>query len=405
MKEWEKLVQRLADNIRPNHLTLYLIVNAEDAQTARSILKPLDQLPTLKNCGLWLNKDKIPELKTIAQETAKCLTSSVRTMKPFRYLELPIEIRWRILEYSDLVYDRAIGWKAPLPSLWKMPSPYCSCEHELDRDTIDSGMHLPDCSRDEMDAIDLQPYVADYKFGASHCCKKSSRFTRCNLTPAGFCECIFHCKHSAYSSSLLAQPRTGVHPLLLVSKQVSQDAVSVFFQRNRFFVIPPCNLFALWHPDQLKFDPERIVTPMPRLELSLFLSSLARNALRNIRYLEWILPQFKNYTTASKSAYLDYLDTVEMMAQAMVLPQLTLVLDLRGGIKIKDSIENNHFYWLTRVAPDGKVYDRVLHPLRRLEGLKDFFLYLRRVNKRFVPGGCAYDNDEMKYEKAVMGEE
>ncbi|KAL5409793.1 hypothetical protein PMIN06_002188 [Paraphaeosphaeria minitans] len=133
---------------------------------------------------------------------------------------------------------------------------------------------------------------------------------------------------------------------------------------------------------------------MPRLELYLFLSSLARDALRDVQYLEWILPQFKNYNTAPKSAPADYLDTIELMARAMVLPEPTLFLDVRGGIKIEGSIEGDCFYWQARVASDNKVYDGVLHPLRRLDGV--FFVYLQRVKRRFPQGGCAYDNDEMK---------
>ncbi|KAF2442154.1 hypothetical protein P171DRAFT_62419 [Karstenula rhodostoma CBS 690.94] len=426
MKEWEKLVQRLAESIRPDHLTLYLIVSVNDAETAKTVLKPLARLPRLKNCGLWLNKDHVPELKTIVRKTVKRLTSSARARKPFRYLDLPIEIRWRILEFSDLVYDSALGWKPPLSALGKIPSLYCSCEQYIDRDTIDSGMHFPDCTRGVMDATELQPYVHDFdvEYGARHCCDsgKPLRVTRCKLSCAGFCECIFHCEHSAYSSSLVAQPRNGVHPLFVVSKQVNQDVVSVFYQRNHFLVVPPCNAFSLcrpryrhhnyppWHPEHRR----RIVIPMPRLELSLFLSSRPPNALQHIRYLEWLLPEFTNYTTAPKSAYLDYLDTIELMAQAMNLPRLTLVVDLRVGTPYEDWMEAS-VWWPTRVASNGEVYDRVLQPLCRLEGLKDFFVYLRRVKKDVPPGyhpdmhlpssWWADDNDEMKYEKGVMGED
>ncbi|KAJ4345722.1 uncharacterized protein N0V89_011857 [Didymosphaeria variabile] len=339
LKEWERLVQRLAECIRPDYLTLYLIVNVKDAATAQAVLKPLYQLPRLKDCGLWLNKEHVPELSMLAQETVKRLKKSAHTEQPFKYPDLPIEVRWRILEYSDLVYDNALEWKPPPSSLGRVPRPFCSCIQD------------------------------------------------------------------------------GPHPLFLVSKQVHHDAVPIFFQRNRFLVLPPGDIYGyrpqLYDPYMGVPPPDyrrRIVIPMHRVELSLFLSSLARNALQHIRYLEWLLPQFENYTTAPKSAYLDYLDTIELMAHSMNLPLLTLVVDLRTEYPYQDW-ELDNFCWPRRHAADGALYDRILQPLCRLEGLKDFFVYLRRV-KKHTPGypwqfhprlRWAYDKDEMKYEKAVMG--
>ncbi|KAL1603915.1 hypothetical protein SLS60_005507 [Paraconiothyrium brasiliense] len=412
LKEWERLVQRLAECIRPDHLTLYLIVNVKDIATAQTVLMPLYQLPRLKECGLWLNKEHIPELSMLAQDTVRRLKKPVHTDQPFKYLDLPIETRWRILEYSDLVYDKALEWKPRLSSLGKMPRPNCSCIEYVHGYMVDEGLHLPDCTTSDMDATELQD-MDDWKteYSAEHCCyryKNRSRF-HCKVTHTGFCECIFNCKHSAYSSGFMLGPRDGAHPLFLVSKQVHQDAVPIFFQRNRFLVLPPGKAYA-YRPLPIDWPPawgRRVIIPMHRLEISLFLSSIARNALQHIRYLEWLLPQFKNYTTAPKSAYLDYLDTIELMAQAMNLPLLTLVVDLRMEYPYRDW-ESDWEPYLGRLPADGAVYDRILQPLRRLEGLKDFFVYLRRLKS--VPVGApqyhlrrAYDNDERKYEKAVMG--
>ncbi|KAF1975213.1 hypothetical protein BU23DRAFT_377839, partial [Bimuria novae-zelandiae CBS 107.79] len=110
LKEWEQLVLRLAEYIRPNHLVLYLIVNVHDVETAEAVLKPLDQLPTLKNCGLWLNNDPIPDINTLVRATVKRLKSPRTPDEPFNFLGLPIELRLRILEYSDLIYDSVLEW-------------------------------------------------------------------------------------------------------------------------------------------------------------------------------------------------------------------------------------------------------------------------------------------------------
>lgn len=55
------------------------------------------------------------------------------------------------------------------------------------------------------------------------------------------------------------------------------------------------------------------------------------------------------------------------------------------------------------MVSDGKVYDVVLQPLRRLKELKNFYVYMRRV-ERMRTSNNAYGSDEMKYKKVVMGE-
>lgn len=411
LAEWKKLVQRLTENIQPDHLTLYLIASVKDIETAESILEPLHQLPVLKDCGLWLSREHVPELKSLAQETIKRLTTS---KQPFKYLDLPIEIRWRILEYTDLVYNNILEWKPPLSSLGRVPRQYCTCTQYVDVDVIEDGpysrgIHFAECVVPIVDATSLEADLEWYvDRSVRHCCNTVQMHSPCARSRAGFCECIYHCDHSAYSSCALPGQRGDVPPLFLVSKQVLQDSIPVFYRRNKFLVSPPGVTPLRWVRDWPRgLRGPRSVIPMRRVELSLFFSSLQRNALQHIRYLEWLLPRLDNYTRAPRSTYLDYLDTIELMAQAMNLSQLTLVLNLRVvGRYIPQTQE---FSRPERTRSEGAVYDRILQPLTRLTGLKDFFVYLRRVRKKhagtmYRPRDIwAYDNDEMKYEKAVMG--
>ncbi|KAJ4296293.1 hypothetical protein N0V90_006338 [Kalmusia sp. IMI 367209] len=311
LKEWETIVQMLADCIRPFHLTLYLIVSVPDAKTAKMVLKPLDRLPTLKNCGILLNRKPIPEFISLAQKTVQRITAPVTSCRGlhFRYLDLPIEIRWKILGYSDLVYHGALEWKPPLSSLGR----------------------------------------------------------------------------------------------------VRQDAITIFFQRNQFLVSPsgtvPARLVSSF-PEFLRHH--GLTIPMQRVELSHFLSALTPNALQHISHLEWLVPRFSHYTRAPKSAYLDYLDTIELMAHAMNLPRLTLILNLR--ISYRTDVDDHGFRWPIRQPGDGAVYDRLLRPLGRLKGLKNFFVYLKRVSKKIdwtmsERQRFKFDNDEVRYEKLVMGED
>jgi hypothetical protein len=102
------------------------------------------------------------------------------------------------------------------------------------------------------------------------------------------------------------------------------------------------------------------------------------------------------------------------MARAVNLPQLTLVVNLRAVTQYEDWMPQ-YLWWLPRHASDGKVYDRIPQALRRLNGLKDFLVYLQRVRREFPLDhsshqcryslGWGYANDEMRYEKAVTGED
>jgi hypothetical protein len=420
MKEWERLIQRLTECVRPSHLTLYLIVNVPDIKTAEAVLKPLGQLPTLKNCGIWLSSKSIPQFNRLIRTTIGRLTTPsldhrnmpTRTLdQPFRYLDLPQELRCRILEYSDLISGADLEWKPSISSLGNIRDPRCSCEkyfgHRFDH------THIEDCKTEYLEPSDVGEFFTDWdiaSISAEHCflCEHDSLIKICKKTQAGFCECIFHCTHSADSSSTVPTSRKGVPSLFLVSHQVREDAIPVFFRRNRFIISPPgivpIRFFARW-PERLHLD--RAVLTMQRVELSLFLVSLPRGALHHIRYLEWVLPQFANYRTAPKSAYLDYLDTIDMMTQAMNLPLLTLVLNLR--VVDRDTHWEDSF-WPRRYDRDGKMYETILNPLCRLKGLKDCFVYLRRIPKKGAyrsnytgKHGWVFDNDEMRYEKAVMG--
>ncbi|KAF2465008.1 uncharacterized protein BDR25DRAFT_306872, partial [Lindgomyces ingoldianus] len=408
LSDWQNLVRRLSRCVRPNRLTLRLIAKAPDVKTAEALLEPLNQLPTLKECCIWLNQDPIEGFLDLIQKTVQRLTTRPPSdpKMPFRYLDLPQELRFRILEYTDLVSDADVEWKPSLSNVDPIPALDCSCIDELGRDTFELVGHLEGCTTKYLN--DPSKYLGSPEedfFKGIHC-RYDPRC--CERAYDGICDCLFNCGHAAYSSSHGKVAR--VHPLFLVSRQVKDDALPIFFQQNRFVVSPLGIVTPRWaSPDGSHIY--RIVIPMPRLELSLLLSSLSRDALRHLRWLEWVIPQFENYQQAPKSAWPDYLDTIDMMVHAMHLPKLTLVLNLRAS---QHEYDRTRPSWPVRYNKDGTMYDRIVGPLCRLRGLKDCFIYLRRVYKKgsenFYHSGTdadfyAFDNDEMRYEKLIMGQD
>jgi hypothetical protein len=402
-KEWEKVVRRLSELILPSRLNLYLIANCPNMETAEAILKPLDALPTLKGCGLFLNKERKPELIELIQTTAKRLTTPPddKEAKPFRYLDLPLELRYRILEHSDLVAATDLEWKPKLQSLGPLKDPHCSCVHDWSYNDFIRVGHLPHC-RPAYDTA-LSSFLFDAnEFLEQHICSNCDTLSTTNRTLYTY-ECGFKYKYSAYSSNC-ARPRR-IHPLFLVSRQARQDALPIFFQQNRFLITPPgVHYSRLICSNLYGFRTYQRTIPMPRYELSIFLSSLPSMALRYVRRLEWLLPQFSNYRAAPESAYFDYLGTIDMMAQAMHLPLLTLVLNLRVSMRDSEAWAISYPF---RRQRDGDMYNKILLPLQRLHGLKDCFIYLKRIVEYIDDFNrwAYYDSDEMRYEKEIMGQD
>ena len=108
---WKKIVDHLALSANVSKLELKLICDVEDSKAADLILGPLKQLK-LSKCTLRLNEKYIPELEYLARQAVLRATSHNPAIRdPFRFLDLPTELRQRILSFTDLVTPfREIEW-------------------------------------------------------------------------------------------------------------------------------------------------------------------------------------------------------------------------------------------------------------------------------------------------------
>jgi hypothetical protein len=389
MKQWVRFLDGLACCLPPDSLTLYVITNAPDVETAAAILKPLERLPTLKGCGLFLNLKANEELLNLAETTVRRLTTprTSTDVAPFRYLDLPQELRYKILENSDLISKADLEWKPRL-------SDDCTINDAKVKQKIK----------------DRREGDRNYEYHhAKHCCNSQtcgcfpSYRGPCRKDYGGFCVCYLNCEHSAYTSTI-RRARKGPHPLFLVSRQVRQDAIPVFFRNNRFVItrIQDAQLRSL---GDIFYSRTRSAFHVRRRELSVFLSVMHPLALRHLRYLEWSLP-----STPRPAKIDDYLQAIDVMADAMNLPRLTLVMNLRGfHSPDNDYYEDDDFRaWdVRRKSTKTNYYDTILKPLRRLKGLKDCFIYLMRLKSQNLDRSkhwdCIFDSDEVRYEKAIMG--
>jgi hypothetical protein len=132
--------------------------------------------------------------------------------------------------------------------------------------------------------------------------------------------------------------------LFLVNREISADAMSLYYSRKRHTIYPPHHRsFQAGYS-----EPEPWWNDCPcttsKTELSLYLSAITRGALRRITSLEWIVPYWAaTRLSPHKRAYdpygrlepksltmpywHDYLDTLHMMEYGLDLQNLTLIFN------------------------------------------------------------------------------
>lgn len=319
------------------------------------------------------------EISQLVRKVVRKLTV-VQDPAPFRYLDLPPELRFAILEYI-LVSAHVVQWR---PRNWVERSPPCQVCRDHGRIITDEGDSL--CLPDDCLQAKLVPNIE-----TKRCCKRCAEEDY-----SGICYCSTH--GQICSSSCRCQPPR--HPLFSVSSQVRQDAIAVFYARNQV-AVTYCGspLFRVSSPKSIYWNDRTLVDGipyLPRTDLSLYLSAIARNALQHIRWLEWILPSMPHdYLLPRTPAWFDHLDTLLLMENAMNMPALTFTINLAAQT---ESWQN---YWIERV---WRRFEMVILPVRQLSeaGLKDFFVHLPRC--KYIEEGRRVHH-EQDLERAVMGKD
>jgi hypothetical protein len=430
LKAWALLLERLSRSSRPGQLRLRVIFCAKTMDDARAIIEPMSRLPLLKDCGIcaevlrqscwWIPepvrfntaklRNKLTNSKRkdclrpswvhygerykkprstnedtqiallVQQMTQKLTVISNPDRVPFRYLDLPQEIRFAILEYTDLVSPDAVQWR---PRERIKPPVVCEyCESHGYRIENDDGEYICFCHLYALSSIECI---------ASHtCCRYCRSEDRSNI-----CYCSY--RGPIWSSACRCYlPR---HTLFCVSSQVRQDAIATYYACNEILVTPYNSpVIRRMNPNDVEW-PVKAICWQPRIELSLYLSYIAPSALQHIRRLEWLLPSSdQTYLRPRTRAWFDYIDTILLMEHAMNLPALTFTINLAASGLFRRTyvgMPSNKAAW--------SWYEDVVLPVRRLgeAGLRDFFVYLRRQGVT----DARREHHERDLERAVMGKE
>lgn len=191
LANWAVICGRLSRVSRPGSLSLFLAVDCDDVTTAEAVTRPLRQLPVLADCVLRLASKRNDHIQGLARETVNLLIRKRLTTNTlsFKYLQLPTEIRLRILEYA--------------------------------------------CQRDDIHIIRAAVSIGTKCGPACH----AVEITGTRIRSHDLVKCYCERSHSAASNGRCQCLLTGFpFSYFLVSKQFRQMATEAFYGQNQFIV-------------------------------------------------------------------------------------------------------------------------------------------------------------------------
>ncbi|OTA59579.1 hypothetical protein K449DRAFT_384917 [Hypoxylon sp. EC38] len=330
---WQATARHILSRVEPGTLSLHIISDTGDSEETRSVCQPLLDFPgKLKECELRLGWKRQPHVSALAFEIGTRIQGGDPESwnKPFRFLDLPFEIRRHILQYTDLVtpfnrvtWDSKTGFKAVFNNCWYLCG---SCE---------PGLHyaclMRWCKRDDT-----------YETGC-FCPNRQSAY-------ASICHCW--CSPKA---------------LMSVSRAVYQDAIDLFYSSNRVMIIPSEGLdYRFCSPNSLS-----------RLDASRFITRhMWPGVLRHLRTLEFIFPYLgpESCPETCSPLYLDWCFAIDHLKAYANLAQLTVIVHtwLRGSSDVRPSLIQSGWTGESTL----KAQARLLTPLQALRKMKRFFVFL-----------------------------
>lgn len=342
--DWHAAAAHLASYIAPGKLELALVcdIPRDDVETAERVLASLHLLPLLKNCHVRLCGTQDTRLQELAQAAvlrargiASSESPSVLNSSSPRLINLPRELRLRILEYTDLIAPwKEVTWSRDKRGYYREAVEPCFSAEGSGR-----------CSPE---------FHHGCQFGD---CSSRSSWPELSLG----CFCIR--RHTAFSSRCRCwAPPTR---LFLVCRTLYLDANVVFYSGNRFIVIdgPSSNPFVPWAPGNY---------PHESLAASHFLHHIVpRHCLGYIRFLELVFAPFTHLSRPRDEhpALEDWAETLDWVKDKLNLPALTLRMIMAGnrGFRPDGSLE------MTRAQGKevGATHIRIISPLQRLGAATD----------------------------------
>ena len=372
MKTWQAFARRLGISVAPKELNLRFICDVADERTAYEAVGPFLSMPLLASCSIRLGrKTSIPGLQGLASTTALRAVGdfSPHYHHPFRLLDLPPEVRLRMLEYTDLVTPlRQVEWHPENGFRVRYFDNLCQ----------DKQGHM--------------------KTRCSEC-----RWRACSLERSFGCFCQRH--HAAFSSSTRCKCWSPPVDLFLVCKSFLEGSRHIFYSANRFMVTPAASIYGT--------NPKK---PASLEASTFFLKAVPSTALHFLRWVDLVLQPFDDqHYNASKIVYKEWLEVISLIKGRLRCANLTLRVYMAALFPItKES-------WPPTITPEQdsamiQSYGKLIKPLSALEDLDTFNVYLfwpfHPTEKHSWPywrqgrsRDSAIRKQELELERLVMGDD
>lgn len=358
--DWRLTAFYIASRVNPERLNMSLVCDLDPrdprvSSAARLAVSPFNNLAPLKSCHIRLCRTPHRELEEISRNAVLRARGIVSHDEPTYTLgnttvgsgsmlmSLPREIRFRILEYTDLITPwREVRWSRQYtryqPSI--VSCYYQNCPSELHHGCqfrkCWGGFFLP----------------SEYK----------------NLNPRPPVGCFCRIRHAGFSFNCRCWSPPA--DIFLVCRALCEDAQVVFFSGNRF-IVHDFQPGAVW--GEYGWGPYM----NDRLAVSEFLTNIVPVArLADIRSLEITSPPYNHdaWPQDGCRALYDWVETVRLIKQKMNLDGLALRLTMHhakelGAVDFLQDMTEHQAHEIRQA------YTRILGPLAGLgeEGLKSFY--------------------------------
>ncbi|KAI1750026.1 hypothetical protein F4782DRAFT_511049 [Xylaria castorea] len=334
IRRWHDAAQHILSHASPGALSLHLVCGTHEEVLIHDTLRPLlATAGTLKACDLRFSSRSCYRLSSLARESVLRIEGRSVELefckKPFRFFDLPPEIRIAILKYTDLVTPGCqISWKMMLGF----------------------RIHYRKADHRRLSLLNDIPWAQKLLH--------SNQFRLCatkteNHKFTDFCICV----GSAYSARCKCwSPPSS---LMLVSREFYAHAIHTLYSCNR--IILPSNPRCL---NFTRFTMRHVQT----------------QCFQHLRTIEIVLPKIWKTidSMTDHSFYLDWVAAIERLKAHANLPALTLIVcaPLVNPDDVFPPLEEakEHVSEMLK-EPQLERYYKFLIPLGTLSGLKRLFIH------------------------------
>ncbi|KAI0814087.1 hypothetical protein GGR55DRAFT_701831 [Xylaria sp. FL0064] len=349
--KWQTAIRHVLSHANPKELSLHLICDTGASTETDAVLEPLLASPGfLKNFSLRLCMERVYDAITAARKAAARIEGRVETTKPFRFLDLPTELRMEVLEYTDLV------------------TPY----NEIQRDS-QKGFCVLDprfnCSEDPLKGEGkVQRTCHFFLFSCGSGWRPGRNNIFCDIESSGYSS---HCRCST-SPGVWTPPGE----LMLVYRAMYEDAIRTLYHYNRIVIIPPGNSL----PEPMSLDN----APTTSDAAQFILMHKKPHVLRYLRNIEIFFPQRDPsfFPQLSSPFYTDWEFAINRLREHGNLRALSFTIHFNLSNTFKETEKDPWLTLDTQTEFDESPKHmklpeiRLLIALRKLPEMRGLFIHL-----------------------------